>query len=238
MIADWLRRHHGWPRRAAVAAVVGLSAVGLVVSAALAIQSQRLFILPSHDTRLDFVRFQYDLHDDLGGDRPPGARESDAIGAPGPRGEVVILDDCRGLYWSDGIRWWPLELGGADGLVITRALQDGRTVLLEAPSWRLVADTTGDTVMLSYEREGDGTFRLGPRVDRLLADGASLQVMLDRVNSELTVRSGGKELLVAWLVDLAGTPQPGPEPGEALERTRPRPAPTPLCDSLRARLGS
>lgn len=213
-VADWLRAHSGWRRRAAVSALAALTVIGMAVSMALAIQSQRLFILPSHEARLDLVRFQYDLHDDLGGDRPPGVRAADEAGGPGPRGEVLILDGCRGLYWSDGERWWPLELGSADGLVLT-GRADG--VLLDAPTWRLVSDDG----RLAYEH-ADGTVRRGERVP----DGP-LTVHLDRVNNELTVRAGDDEVLVAWLVDLTGQPRPGP----AI-----RSAPTPLCDELSARL--
>jgi hypothetical protein len=226
--ADWLSRHHGWWRRAVVGAVVGLSAVGLAVSAALALQSQRLFILPRVDARLDLVRFQYDLHDRLGGTRPPGVREADAIDAPGPRGEVVILDGCRGLYWSDRERWWPLELGGTDGLLVTSPLADGRTVLLDAPTWRLVGDADGDTVTVSYLGD-DGTVRTGQPLPRAAVDGVPLRVELDRVNGELNVRAGTRDVLIAWLVDLGGQPSPG----RGVDVGR---APTPLCRDLQARL--
>lgn len=215
VVADWLRSHVGWRRRAAVGALVGLSALGVAVSMALAIQSQRLFILPSHDARLDLVRFQYDLHDRLGGDRPPGVRAAADAGRAGPRGEVLILGDCRGLYWSDGQRWWPLELGGVDGLVVTGP-HDG--VLLDAPTWRLVSADG----RLRYEHD-DGTVREGDRA----APDVPLTVHLDRVNNELTVRAGDDELLVAWLVDLAGQPR---------RASGIRSAPTPLCDDLSARL--
>ena len=200
----------------------------MLVSAALTVQAQRLFILPSHDARLDFVRFQYDLHDDLGGDRPPGVREADAIEAPGPRGEVVILDDCRGLYWSDGQRWWPLELGRADGLVMTPQIGPGRTVLLDAPTWRVVAVARGDEVVLAYEGP-DATPRRSEPVAADVVDGVAITVEMDRVNNELTLRAGGEDLLVAWLVDLEGEPSPGP--GVHVDA-----ASTPLCDSLSARL--
>jgi hypothetical protein len=220
--ADWMRRRVA-RRRVVGGGLVALSAAGLAVSLALAIQSQRLFLLPSAQARHDLVSFQYDLQDRLGGGRPPGVRRADAIGPPGPRGEVVILDDCRGLYWSDGERWWPLELGGTDGIVVTHPLNSGRTVLLDAATWRLVADAKDD-VVLSYEHD-DGTERVGPPVDRADVDEKPLTVWLDRVNSELTVRAGDDELLVAWLVDLRDQPQPTPDP-----------APTPLCDDLAARL--
>lgn len=216
VVADWLRANPGWRRRVVIGTLAALSAVGVAVSTALAIQSQRLFILPDHESRLELVRFQYDLHSDLGGDRPPGVRAVDEIDGPGPRGEVLILDDCRGLYWSDGARWWPLELGGPDGLVVT-GRSDG--VVLDAPSWQLVSHDG----RLRYEHD-DGTTR-----DGAVAPDGPLTVDLDRVNNELTVRAGDDEILVAWLVDLTGQPRGGPDI---------RPAATPLCDDLSARLDS
>ena len=226
VVADWMRRHVAWRRWAAVGSLVALSAAGVAVSLALAVQSQRLFLLPSAAARHDLVAFQYDLYDRLGGDAPPGVRRANAIGPPGPRGEVVIVDSCRGLYWSDGERWWPLELGRTDGVIVTRPLDGPRTVLLEASTWRLVAAAAGDHVTLSYEHD-DGTERVGPPVDRADVDGRPLTVAMDRVNSELTVRAGDEELLVAWLVDLTDHVEPTPSP-----------APTPLCDDLATRLDS
>jgi hypothetical protein len=228
VLADWLRRQRPALRRVAVAVVVGLSGIGFLVAGALALQSQRLFILPSAEARRDLVSFQYDLFDRLDGGSPPGVRAVDDVGPPGGRGDVVAVDGCRGLYWSDGERWWPLELGGDDGLVVTAPVRAGRTTLLEAPTWRLVAETAADGVVLSYEHD-DGTVRAGSPVDRDLVDDAPLTVGLDRVNSELTVRAGDREVLVAWLVDLTGTPAPV-APAQAGS------APTPLCDDLVARL--
>jgi hypothetical protein len=98
-------------------------------------------------------------------------------------------------------------------------------VLLDAGAWRVVATGAGTTVQLSYEHD-DGTVREGEPVARSLVDGALLSVALDRVNNELTVRAGDRELLVAWLVDLTGRPD-----AATLE-----PSPTPLCDDLAAHL--
>jgi len=227
-VADRLGRWRGRHRRGGVLVLIGLAATGTVASLALALQSQRLFILPSRDTRHDFVAFQYDLHDALGGGAPPGVQRAGGIAGTAPRGQVAALDDCRGLYWSDGRRWWPLELGGADGLVTTGPLDDGRTVLLDAGSWRLVAEQMPGRARLTYEAD-DGTRRRGAWVPRRAIDGAALTVWMDRVNDELTVAAGSRDLLVAWLVDLTG-PAAVPSGREASA------APTPLCDDLVDRL--
>lgn len=228
----------GWGRLARVAgagALVGLTVLGTATSLALALQSQRLFLLPRADTRHDFVAFQYDLHEHLGGGAPPGVGPGAAqlAGRAGPRGEVVVLDDCRGLYWSDGARWWPLELGDGDGLEVTPRLRTGRTVLVDGGRWRIVADLPpgrdGHEVVVSFEHD-DGTNRLGEPVERRAIDGRRLRVWLDRVNSEVTVTAGGRDVLVAWLVDLDGD---APTVGPGLTGAA---TPTPLCDDLADRL--
>lgn len=218
-------------RGAGVGALAGLTALGAATSLALALQSQRLFLLPRAETRHDFVAFQYDLHERLGGGgRPPGVRGAAQLaGRAGPRGEVVVLDGCRGLYWSDGARWWPLELGEGDGLEITARLRTGRTVLVDGGRWRIVADLPpgrdGHEVVVSFEHD-DGTNRLGEPVERRAIDARRLRVAIDRVNSEVTVSAGRRDLLVAWLVDLDGD---APTVGPGLTG---RAAPTPLCDDL------
>lgn len=224
--ADWLGRQRPRRRRLGAGVLVALAVGGGLVSAALALQSQRLFILPEPAARHDLVAFQYDLYDALGGGAPPGVRQASTLSRdePGERGEVVVLDGCRGLYWSDAQRWWPLELGGEDGLVVEG---DG-PVLLEGPTWQLRAEPAGDQVRLSYESDDD-IKREGWLVDREDVDGP-LTVEMDRVNDELTVRSGNDELLVEWLVDLRGPVRPGPGVEAA-------PAPTKLCDDVQSRLG-
>ncbi|MFZ6004964.1 MAG: hypothetical protein ACOYXM_13640 [Actinomycetota bacterium] len=228
-VADWLRGRQRRKRRLAVAGLALLSMAGITVSIALALQSQRLFILPTPAARHQMVSLQYDLHDRLGGGAPPGVRRATTAGAPGPRGDVVLLDECRGLYWSDGDRWWPLELGGDDGFALRGRVRSGTTVLLDAGAWRLTAVRDGGEVTLAFEHE-DGTERRGEPLDSRSVDGEPLTVAIDRVNSALTVTRRDEELLVAWLVDLDGAP---PRPGPSFTR---RPAPTPLCDDLRARL--
>lgn len=230
-LAGWVRAQGPVTRRAAVAGGLVLSLAGALVSVALALQAQRLFILPATGARHDLVSFQYDLHERLGGGRPPHVRAVETVGTPGQRGEVALLDECRGLYWSDGVRWWPLELGGPDGLVVTPSLRDGRsgTPLLSGDGWRVRAMALGpDTARLEYRADGEPALE-GPVVGREVIDDGTLTVWLDPASSELTVTAGGRELLVAWLVDLHSPVAPAPGLSA-------RPAPTPLCHELAARL--
>lgn len=222
--ADWLGQQRQWHRRIGAGVLVLLAVGGGLVSAALALQAQRLFILPSPAARHDLVSFQYDLHETLGGGTPPGVHRAATLSpaTPGRRGDVVLLEGCRGLYWSDGQRWWPLEMGAEDGAVVTG---EG-PVLLDAPTWQLRAEPAGDEVRLSYASD-DGVERQSWLVGG--EGGRPLTVLMDRVNDELTVRSGDDDVLVEWLVDLTGPVRPGP--GVSIS-----PAETPLCNDLRARL--
>jgi len=233
--ADLLSARGRLARVAGVGALAGLTVLGTATSLALALQSQRLFLLPRAEARHDFVAFQYDLHERLGGSGAPGVRRAARLeGGAGPRGEVVVVDDCRGLYWSDGARWWPLELGGRDSLEVPARFRTGRTVLVDGGRWRIVADVPPGEghheVVVSFEHD-DGTTRVGEGAERRAVEGRTLHVALDRVNSEVTVTVGRRDLLVAWLVDLDGAiPTAGPGLTGAA-------APTPLCDDLADRLG-
>lgn len=229
--AAWLGRRSRPVRRTAVAALAGLTLAAVLVSSALALQSQRLFILPSPEARHDLVAFQYDVHERLGGGAPPHVRATATLPKGGRRGDVVVLDRCRGLYWSDGTRWWPLELGRVDGRLLSVTLPpSGERTLLRGEGWTVMASTKGaEKVRLAY-RAGDREV-IGPELNRDLVASEPLLVWLDRTSSELTIRVGGSEALVGWLVDLSGRVSPGPG-------LRSRAAPTPLCDDLVARLAT
>lgn len=213
-------------RRWGAAGLAGLTVAGALVGLALAVQAQRLLILPRDGARASFVELQYDLHQRLAGGRPPGVSAVAAVPEkPGPRGTVVVVGPCRGLYWSDAQRWWPLELGQRDGWRISAGrLPEGRTTLLAGSGWSLEAEVEADRARLRYEGPED---RIGDWHARDDVDGP-LDVWLDRVNAELTVR-GGRPLLVAWLVELAGPVEGGDDRGSG-------PLATPLCDDLAARL--
>lgn len=210
-----------------------LSIAGTVVSLALAVQAQRLFILPSDASRHDFVELQLDVHHALGGERPPDTRLVGGVadlGQPRRRGALAVAGPCDGLFWSDGERWWPLELGGDDGLALVLPSPLGAgTVLLDGPGWKVVAENAGTgEVVLAY-RADDGRRQSGPPFERSVLEGATLDVSLDRANGEVTIRRGSTDVLVVWYVDLTGPVGPGPGLSAASR-------PTPLCDDVRGRL--
>jgi hypothetical protein len=177
------------------------------------------------------VGLQYDLQHRLRGGAPSGlerVEHQEEIEGPARRGAVKLVGDCAGLYWSDGARWWPLELSDDAGLVLDATLGPRDTVLLRGVGWQLTAEATAADEVTFVYRGPEDTQRRGDPVGRSDLHGDTLTVWLDRVNSELTVRAGHDDVLVAWFTDLTGPVAPGP----GVEAS---PAPAPLCERLQAR---
>ncbi len=115
VVAGWLqRRSVGW-QRAAVGVLAALAAMAMVVNAALAVQSQRLYLLPDVGDRRAFIGWQYDLYRHVPGGPPPHLFLVDALGPAGRDGDLAVVGSCDGLYRSDGAAWGEVELrpGGA-----------------------------------------------------------------------------------------------------------------------------
>jgi hypothetical protein len=131
---------------------------------------------------------------------------------------MVVLDACDALYWSDGLFWRALELGGDLGFTVRPGR---RPQLFAGDGWQVVL--AGDH--LRYE--GPDRSEDGPR----LADpAADLHVAVDAETSTLLIRTGdGADALVVTNATVAGDVRAA---GDA----RRFPDPTPLCDSLAARL--
>jgi hypothetical protein len=222
-----------WSRRARkirgplLVALVALIGAGSLVSTALALQAQRLLLLPDRATRLEFIETQFDIHQRLHGGRPPGVVRTDSVASvDGYRGAVAILGDCDALYWHDGERWWPQELAADAEWRLRGDPGQGRTTLVAGDGWSLVAEVSGDEVHFAYV-EGTTTTARGQPVP--LSGAGDLVVRLDAINSEAFVDIDGKPAVVAWLVDVSGPIVPGPR-WEATGGL------TPLCDDLSARL--
>jgi hypothetical protein len=182
-----------------------------------------VYLLPTTAERRDFVAAQYELHDALGGGRPPAVVEVEALGAPAADGTVAILGDCDGLFRSDGTEWTMLELrpGGTRRVVV-----DGSSPgpIVSGDGWQIVLEQDGGERRLVYE----GTDRLVSRpiggtgpvsVDvRVLPEIATVQADVDGERSlDVFAQPTGGQLVVA--------------PGWTA-----RPGDAPLCATLRDRL--
>ncbi|MEO6318057.1 MAG: hypothetical protein ABIP36_04665 [Acidimicrobiales bacterium] len=229
VVADRVAAAELTTRRIVLGGLALATVVSSAASLALALQSQRLFILPEDSTRTGFVAFQYDLDDRLATDPPAEVRRGVPVAGEGRRGDVMLLADCAGTYWFEGPRWWPLELGGELGWTLSGPLPEGRTTLISAERWSIVAEVAASTVRVSYELE-DGFVREGLPVDLAASADHRAAVTLDRVNNELVVHLDDELALTAWLVDLTGDVRVDPV-------WRAASMPTPLCERLDERLG-
>ncbi|MGY6499531.1 MAG: hypothetical protein ACXIVQ_01335 [Acidimicrobiales bacterium] len=89
-----------------VAAAVALATWGVAANASLAVLYQRQEAPDVHDhLRARLLSSQLTVADRLPGARPPAARRVDQLPELAPRGDLVILDPCLGIYWGDGERW-------------------------------------------------------------------------------------------------------------------------------------
>jgi len=227
-VATWLAARRRWPRRLGFAAAGAAVLMGFAVNLALAVQAQRLFFLTEPTARRDFVAFQYELHDRLGGEVPPAVHQTDDLTAfVGRRGDIAIVGGCDGLYWHDGASWLPLELGARHEVELEGDVTVA-TTLASGSGWSIEAERTDDEVRLVFVQDGQ-PLRAGEAVDLEDLDGAPLTVAVDEVNGEVSVTARGVRVLHAWAVDA-----PGPIEAGAGWRARPS-APT-LCEALRRRL--
>ncbi len=229
VVAERLSTARPTRRRAAVVGLATLAGASTVVSAALAVQAQRLFILPSTDDRRGFVALQYTVHDALRGGPPPAVSRAERLPPPGPRGSVVVLKGCEGLFWSDGDTWSALELGEGRGWVLDGPLPAGTTTLVGSSGWEVRADVTAGRVTVRYEG-ADGTVQAGDAIPLESARCPPVTVDLDVSRGGVRVVIDGHPALARWLLPIGGRVEAGAQ-------WRSRPADTPLCDDLVGRLG-
>ena len=141
---------------------------------------------------------------------------------------VAIVGPCTSLYWSDGSRWWPLELGGDRGWALEGRIEEGTTTLISGPTWALEATTTRGHVRVRY-KPLDGEIRTGPSLS--VGDGVDheIAIRLDSPSAEVKVELDGLDALGALVGDLSG-------PVAADPAWRSSPLLTPLCERLAGRL--
>jgi hypothetical protein len=230
---DYLRAASRRRRRVLVVGAFALAAAGFSVTAALTLQSQRLFILPNEDERRGFVALQRDIDETLSGDGADDVTIASAL----PRraraaGSVIIVGSCDALFWSDGRAWHALERGPEDQRTLIGPLGQGRTELVSGDGWTLDALRDGDEVVVEYA-QGDDVRRGPPSdVDDLRTrdgDDVELRVTNDPTTGEVIVMSGDHAVFGTVLVVARGPVVGG-------TGWRVEPARTPLCDELRERL--
>ncbi len=230
VVADRVAAARALVRRMAVTSLAAITVASGLTSLALAVQSQRLFILPDREDRAGFVAMQYDIDAALHEGPPPSVTRVETLGSTGRRGDVAIVGPCTSLYWSDGSRWWPLELGGDRGWALQGRIEEGTTTLISGPTWALEATTTRGHVQVRYQPL-DGEMRTGPSLS--VGDGVDheIAIRLDSPSAEVKVELDGLDALGALVRDLSG-------PVAADPAWRSSPLLTPLCERLVGRLAA
>ncbi|HEY3096461.1 MAG TPA: hypothetical protein VGK05_06455, partial [Acidimicrobiia bacterium] len=104
----------GWARIGAIAVVV-LVAISLWVNFGFAITYQRALDPATDEQRTGFIGFQQDVDDRLPGGPRGSARAGDQLPKRGSLGDLFVLGDCGGLYWSNSVEWSALERGNGAG---------------------------------------------------------------------------------------------------------------------------
>jgi hypothetical protein len=237
-----------WSRIAAVAVVV-LAAVSLWVNFALAIWYQRALFPQTASERAGFIGFQQDV-DDLIPGGPRGKVESGSdLPAHGTAGELFIVGDCAGLYWSDSREWYAIERGNGAGHFRLRVRFPSRADGDEA----LLGIGRGDdqnVLHVRYLPDRRLRFVLSSRVaPKPLASAAQrvepgraylLDVVIDNRTGLVRVTMDGKTVLddIVFLVDgdeatVGRSTVPGQVPFTGTIRDLP--VRTPLCDWVRSR---
>lgn len=109
--ARWLGGRHAAVRRIAVATLVVLAAWSCWVFFSLTLLQQREYgPLVTRGDRGEFLDLQLDVHDAVRGGAVSSLLRGDLpLPRPAPAGTLLVVGECRGLYWSDGRFWHPVE---------------------------------------------------------------------------------------------------------------------------------
>jgi hypothetical protein len=242
-----------WARITAVAVVV-LAVVSLWVNFALAITYQRALDPATEARRNGFIGFQQDVDDRLPGGPRGSARAGAELPPVGSLGDLFVLGDCGGLYWSDTHEWRPIERGNGAGHFRLRArfpvMTGGREPLL-----RVGAGPGADQNVLSvrYLPGGKARFAIdSPVAPRTLVGRPVtidsrrpqvLDVVLDARNGQVLVKVGGDTVLdaITFLVSgdqaVIGASADVADTARFSGAIRQLPVHTPLCDFVRSRYG-
>jgi len=240
-----------WARFAGVAVVV-LAVVSLWVNFALAITYQRALDPASSAIRTGFVGFQQDVDDRLPGGPRGSARVGVELPEHGSLGDLFVLGNCGGLYWSDSRVWFPLERGEGAGHFRLRVRFRPVTGVQE-PLLSLGSGAEQNVLSVTYVQGGKARFALdSPVAPRTLVSRSvtitpgrpyALDVVLDSRSGQVLVKLGGDTVLdaITFLVSgdratIGATSDPA-DPARFSGTIQELPVRTPLCDFVRSRYG-
>jgi hypothetical protein len=107
--------------RVTAVVVVVLAVMSLWVNFALAFSYQRALYPQDASSRAGFIGFQQDVDDLIPGGPRGNVQFGRALPARGERGELLVVGDCAGLYWSDSREWFAVERANGAGHFRLRA---------------------------------------------------------------------------------------------------------------------
>ena len=103
-----------WTRILAVIVLV-FAVISLWVNFALAFSYQRALFPQDASERAGFIGFQQDVDELIPGGPRGNVQFGRELPARGSRGEMFVVGDCRGLYWSDSREWFAVERANGAG---------------------------------------------------------------------------------------------------------------------------
>jgi hypothetical protein len=211
---------------------------GLLLSTGQALLTEHLFLLVDPATRLGFVGFQHDLDNSVVGGHPYRLTLADRPPEGARSGDLLISDECAGLYWYDGTSWLPLERreGGGRLTVTEGRLPAGPFTLARGDGWRIDVEVSATGQRRFVYRADNGTEVPGPIVAIDPAKDLRLHLLADPVTTEVRLTADGQSqpLVNAFLVAAGGPVDLAPPFSGSVSPPGPVP---PLCNRLLARAG-
>ena len=120
IIVAWSGKRPRWARRTTVATLGALAIASVCINIALGVWVQRAF---NGNDRIigPFVRFQRELDGRWFGGTSSGIeRAGFKLGRPAEEGQIRVVGDCDGTYWSDGKTWFGVERTNRTGRYLLR----------------------------------------------------------------------------------------------------------------------
>ena len=238
-----------WTRVAAVVVVV-LAVISLWINFALAFSYQRALYPQDASERAGFIGFQQDVDELVPGGPRGNVQFGHDLPARDERGELFVVGDCRGLYWSDSREWFAVERAKGAGHFRLRVrfpnLAAGEEALLG-----IGAGSDQNVLELRYLPDERARFvllsRLAPEplesAPQRIEPGraSSIDVIIDSRTGLVRVTLDGHGVLdeITFLVS-GDEATVGSASGQApfSGTLRELPVRTPLCDRVRDRYGA
>jgi hypothetical protein len=184
-----------------------LAVASVAINLALAIWVQRAF---SGNDRLvaPFVRFQHELDGRwLDGGNAGIEHAGFKLGHPAKEGEVRVVGDCDGTYWSEGRTWFGIERTNRTGRYVVRARFPRRPYGTLEPLATSGPPEVRSIIAVEYRRGDDVRFRYaykrmdgvqwfnGPILHLDRSRAHTLELLLDPRTKQARVDVDGRTVL-------------------------------------------